>query len=576
MSVWWSDNPERLRAERAAIESLSERKEWLTDVEWSFDNLFRMQMVFEIKLPHQSFPLRLIYHNTFPDTCPSVRPQDPDRLSGHQYGNGDLCLEIRPDNWVPEFTGADLIESAYKLLSIEQPADDGTVTAAPSAHNVPDTIASRNAVSRLYLSPNQLKLLESDSPDVFAGKLWVQWCGESFVVAHLSQGSMGDWAWIDETLPSALNKEAASHSCVVAKTNVPQKKLNGIATKEQLFDALGTDLSLDNPSFYCLICPKDGMPILYRQIKDLDGLIKYRTVLAPEEESSRNGDIAETLGSVRIGIVGLGSLGSKIAVSLARSGVRHFDLIDDDVVHAGNLERHDCDWRDVGLHKVDAVARRIKLVSKSCVVSARRVSIGAQVSPTEMATVNGALKECDVVIDATASPTVLNHLAAITMRSGKPLVWGGIYAGGIGGYMARSREEVEPTPQSIRQALNEYYEGIDEPPPVFAGQGYDGQSVDEVYVATDSEVTLMAAHMSSLVLDTLLNGTISEFDYPLYLIGFKRAWVFRSPFHVQPVSIDAPIRMPRALETKDSNHDDFVGDLVKKKLDEITNQSEDA
>jgi hypothetical protein len=38
----------------------------------------------------------------------------------------------------------------------------------------------------------------------------------------------------------------------------------------------------------------------------------------------------ERLRDKKIGIVGLGSVGSKVAVSLARSGVRNFILIDDD------------------------------------------------------------------------------------------------------------------------------------------------------------------------------------------------------------------------------------------------------
>ena len=43
--------------------------------------------------------------------------------SSHQYGGADgaLCLEWGPDNWHPEVTGAQMLESAYRLLYAENP-----------------------------------------------------------------------------------------------------------------------------------------------------------------------------------------------------------------------------------------------------------------------------------------------------------------------------------------------------------------------------------------------------------------------------------------------------------------------
>jgi len=576
VSAWWSDNHPRLEAERAAIAALADKSDWLENLEWSFDDAFRVQVVFEIRLEHGEFPLRLIYHNTFPNTAPSVRPVDLERLSEHQYGNRDLCLEIRPDNWMPEFTGADMIESAFNLLKKERPDEDGNVIAAPSVHDVPETIETRNAVSRFYLSRGQLSMLRDEAPPIAVGKLWYQWCGESFIVAQLSEVSQGDWSWKDNALPVALGKETVVQPAIVVKTEKSEQMLKGVARKDQLFDVVGTDLSFDQLAFFCLVCPSEGLPVLYRQMEGAEGLIKYRTILAPNEKLSRSGDIRECLAGTRVGVVGLGSLGSKIAVSLARAGVGRFDLIDDDIIHVGNLDRHDADWRDVGLHKADSVARRIELISPTVEVAARRVAIGAQVSTTEMATVDGALNECDLIIDATANPEVLNHLTAISMRAANVLQWGGVFAGGIGGYMARSRPEHEPNPLIIRHALNEFYDGITEKPPIAVGRRYDGQSHDEVFIASDADVSLMASYMTQFALDTLLRNEPSEFEAPLYLIGFRRAWVFDSAFHVQPITVNAPVRLRSEAAVKSEEQEKFVGVLVKRKLDEIENRSKDA
>ena len=83
----------------------------------------------------------------------------------------------------------------------------------------------------------------------------------------------------------------------------------------------------------------------------------------PRMVPERSGDEYSDLSKRRVGVVGLGSLGSKVAASLARAGVGHFTVVDEDILHAGNLARHDGDWRDVGLHKADLVARRLRLIN---------------------------------------------------------------------------------------------------------------------------------------------------------------------------------------------------------------------
>jgi tRNA A37 threonylcarbamoyladenosine dehydratase len=64
-----------------------------------------------------------------------------------------------------------------------------------------------------------------------------------------------------------------------------------------------------------------------------------------------------------IGIVGLGSAGSKIAVSLARMGVRNFYLVDHDILLPENLGRNELDWQQVGRHKAKGVETAIGLVN---------------------------------------------------------------------------------------------------------------------------------------------------------------------------------------------------------------------
>lgn len=58
-------------------------------------------------------------------------------------------------------------------------------------------------------------------------------------------------------------------------------------------------------------------------------------------------------------LLGCGSVGSLVALELARAGVGTFVLVDNDIVEYHNLCRHQCGIHEVGSFKVDAVKKRI-------------------------------------------------------------------------------------------------------------------------------------------------------------------------------------------------------------------------
>ena len=68
----------------------------------------------------------------------------------------------------------------------------------------------------------------------------------------------------------------------------------------------------------------------------------------------------ELLARKRVGVVGLGSGGGFVALSLAMSGVGSFVLIDDDTLDTTNVVRHIADLRDVGRPKANVIADLIR------------------------------------------------------------------------------------------------------------------------------------------------------------------------------------------------------------------------
>lgn len=71
-------------------------------------------------------------------------------------------------------------------------------------------------------------------------------------------------------------------------------------------------------------------------------------------------------------ILGCGSVGSLVALELARSGVGTFLLVDTDVLEYHNICRHQCGINEVGEYKVDIVKKRILNINPSAKVIVRR------------------------------------------------------------------------------------------------------------------------------------------------------------------------------------------------------------
>jgi hypothetical protein len=109
--MWFVGDPARLERERAAVAALMSDADWLQDVDWRLTADGRVKLDFAIVVGDRLFALRMTYPKLFPFTPPEVAPVGEDRrLSAHQYGDetGNLCLQHRPDNWVPTVTGADI------------------------------------------------------------------------------------------------------------------------------------------------------------------------------------------------------------------------------------------------------------------------------------------------------------------------------------------------------------------------------------------------------------------------------------------------------------------------------------
>lgn len=144
----------------------------------------------------------------------------------------------------------------------------------------------------------------------------------------------------------------------------------------------------------------------------------------PRTISAWGGELQKDLTRLRVGIIGLGSVGMLIAESLARAGVGHLLLMDFDTIKRHNLDRTlHATWLDVALRRSKVeVARRELLRS--------RPSDHTTIETSEFSIVeeDGLLRalDCDVIFCCVDRPWPRNVLNRTAYAHLIPVVDGGI------------------------------------------------------------------------------------------------------------------------------------------------------
>jgi len=559
MILWFLANQKRLSLERAAVEELQRSAEWLAGAEWLLCGGLCVDAV--IRAHGRDYEVRLEYPSLFPEMPPTVRPRNAEgRWSSHQYGSdGPLCLEWGPDNWHPDVTGAQVLESAYRLLEIENPsgvAGGEGAAAAPSRHALTQGQELRGRYGRFFVGEGTLGRLAGLPGDGAATfKFSTSWRAESWlaVVHEVRLAGDGETAWVDPAVPKYLrgSDDEALRDGVAFKTDLEPSLIESASGVEGIADLLGraghrADFLIDEgapkPSGIegkpagTLILDRDLKPHFFIIFKDGDTRKLAAVRSEPCAAGARTPRNLEGLGEKSVGIVGLGSVGSKIAVSLARMGVGRFYLIDHDIFLPENAARHVLDWGSVGEHKVDAVREAVGRLGADCEVEVSRVHLTGQESTAAVSGALDRLGRCDLLIDATAEPGVFNLLSAVAAAYQKPMVWLRVYGGGLGGMMARSRPGGDPSPQTMRAAYLDYCHDFPAPEAADAPDYATEDAEGGILAASDADVGVIAHHAARFAADTLLGHDPSAYPYSMYLVGLAKWWVFEAPFATIPIA----------------------------------------
>lgn len=557
--MWWLADKMRLARELCGLAKLTEEG-WLTLGTWSLEGL-DLQAIVTIKAAGADYSLRLVLPSFFPHVPAWVAPADGQaRLSDHQFGpGGSLCLELGPDNWTPAMTCADVLRSAHKLLTTENPKGEGArgeveegLAFAPFqigyeqyAVLVEQSVLDRLKAGALF-DPKALRWMP-------AGSAWPVFLSDR---RSRERG-------IAPPVPSYLNTFT---DLPVFQTTSPAPA--GIITRASLINAGAfaddTRLAMQDAMRALLIFGAGGEPKAF-VFQGEDGAAALPWLPLKAEQGARSGAPAERAKG-RVAMVGAGSVGSKLAETLVRSGARDLTLIDGDIFLPGNLERNALDWRDVGARKVEAVKARLLAIAPEAYITIEAKDLAWQNSSRNHAAFVASIGKCDVIIDATGDTGTSLMLGGLAASAKKPFVSVEVLEGGIGVLIAVCLPHRDPSYGQARANFLAWCadQGLTfeaRPAGRYEGVGDDGAPI----IADDAAVTVAVGHAGRAILD-VLDGLTGPRSRAWQLIGLQDAWVFKTLGPYIGIDVGEPDPPPLPV---DATTDAFVQDRLNDLLDAL-------
>ena len=133
-------------------------------------------------------------------------------------------------------------------------------------------------------------------------------------------------------------------------------------------------------------------------------------------------NMLEILQNVRVGIAGVGGLGSNILHAIVRTGICKLIICDFDRVEAHNLNRQNYISSDIGLYKVDATKSFLEKINEDIEIETCTTKITDE-------NIIDIFNNCDVVFEAFDEPIYKKMMFEKLSDSDKILLFGNGLAG---------------------------------------------------------------------------------------------------------------------------------------------------
>lgn len=439
---------------------LEEEEKLLSELNFSLDEEQRVKfnrIVFrgKIVVKKQEYPLILVYPSGFPQFRIEIISSKTNFPRHQSWINGNLCLLPHgQDGWDESIRGVDMLQQAIRLI---EDSLEGSDIVAANEVDAPEpwSLFVPFGPSNLLIPPG----LPRSIPEGSFGSFIMGDLGYTYVLIKIiNQHSNHKGEYALESIPIMANTKQTNHGFWVKVSTTPPS-LNprelcswlireAPGTKDTLLGlATGIKTRRASPDLIAIIYPEENTSRNNYNDSWLAGFVQKGDWLKPHYLDpnlwfERNPNLME-LRNKKVMILGLGSIGSSIALELAKGGVGSLFLIDREGIEVGNLVRHAANIHYLGRSKVNAVANLVQLQNPFIKIEGLNASIGMtdDLSLTHkdlLSDVYEQMKKCDLIIDCMAHEGATHLVNRMAVDLEIPVIHTWITNGAWGGRVLRT------------------------------------------------------------------------------------------------------------------------------------------
>jgi molybdopterin/thiamine biosynthesis adenylyltransferase len=517
---WYERFPDRLNIERL---KMSERGFTLDEQALSSERRVR----FFGKSENLVFNLTIEYPDAFPSKPPRVfsQPTDPLLARHHRADNREICtFGPQQIQWRANLSGGKAIDQAEAVISDAHSLNDSEKPLKEIQVDVPEPASAK------YIYPSATYVLVPPTIAQFAGSLpegasakvnvrFSNWPGHPVSQFGSGRGVVSEARTATKSIQATAFYRELGTGLSVSNLRVSIIRLAEpppFVSEEKLAKWVNT---FGNHNWIGFIFPEEtgnsqtlrlGWVFARRLQK---GRFEYtRTFVMDGSGQNARMPRLRSLAENTIVMIGCGSLGSKIAVQLAATGVSRFGLVDFDYMEPDNSVRHEAGVDSFGIPKPWAVYRRLVTLNPDVAQNIKTMTmvIGGMERSEIEAGFQEMLASASIVIDTTGDHGVSRLLNDLCGEFGVPQVYASVTNG------ARSGEIVRVVPGKTACWMCwltqfEHKRPSEEPAPsvgVFA-PGCD----QPTFTGTTYDIGVVASLAASFVVDTLLLADANRAHY---------------------------------------------------------------
>ncbi|NLV08336.1 hypothetical protein GOC74_00010 [Halomicrobium mukohataei] len=292
-----------------------------------------------------------------------------------------------------------------------------------------------------------------------------------------------------------------------------------------------------NPSSVVKVHKSDPQVILYDSENCSEPDAGIEIIHAHRDAQKRIDGLIDidTLEDSHVTIVGLGTVGSTVAVELAKAGVGSFTLLDFDRLEIHNVTRHICGVDDLGRMKTHAVRDYIRRTNPRATINVESIDITD--APDKVHRIASNSDIVAVCTDSDPSKLIMNREC---LRADVPAVYAGVYERAMGGDIIRIRPGETPCYDCILGNMSEEMNRDERVAgdPDYTRSG-DDQPGPEPGLSTDAGfISLIQA---KYILSTLLSDTQdyqSDFVRDMCFWGNEDEYIFTRPLQSRFATVE--------------------------------------